>query len=149
MSKLAAAGTALAVIALAACNPASSTTATVMSTPTLAAATKPAAALPVLRKTGAMQQVSYGFDVEGDGNASGSYPSQKMVTVYTFADQAAMDAALARNNGFAPTSSYVWITGRLLAVEVTGVISLDSNSTGFPVSPKTIAQKIGGTVASG
>ena len=151
---LAASAMAAAALAVTACSsgsPSPAATVTVTAQPPAAAtqaAAKPAAALPVLQETGATQQVSYGYDAEGDGNASGQFSSGEQVTVYTFADQAAMDAAKARNEGFSPTSSYVWITGHLLAVEVTGVTSFESGKTGFPVSPQKIAALTGGTLVT-
>lgn len=142
---------AAAGLALAACS-SSPTAATGTATATAAAAVAPpakaAAALPILKEAGATSQATYGFDTEGDGNASGQFANGEQVTVYTFATQAGMDAARARNEGFAPASDYKWITGRLFAVEVTGVTGFSRGTTGFPVSPEKIATLTGGKVVT-
>lgn len=84
MSRLSAAGAVLTVVTLAACSSGSRTatdtgsTATAPAAPQVVATTAaahPAAALPVLEKTEATEQVSYGYDAEGDGNADGQFPS--------------------------------------------------------------------------
>jgi hypothetical protein len=150
---LAAAGAALAVAALAACGsgtPAPAATVTVTATAAVqpAAAATPASPLPSLTETGASTSAVYGeTDIEGDRYAVGQYPSGEQVTVYTFADKAAMDADRARNGGYAPTDTNVVVTGRLFSVDV---LAVDGGSgVEFPVSPQKIAGMVGGTVVSG
>jgi hypothetical protein len=86
---------------------------------------------------------------EGDGNASGEYAIGETVTVYTFARQAAMNAARERNRGFAPTSSYEWATGHLFAVQITAVYNEYTNSSDYSVSPQAVAGRVGGMLVSG
>jgi hypothetical protein len=82
-------------------------------------------------------------DIYGDRYASASFADGELVTVSTYATEAAEAAGIARNS--APSDVNKLLTGALFTVTVTGV---DSGSGGisFPESPALLAQETGSQV---
>jgi hypothetical protein len=60
-----------------------------------------------------------------------------------------MNAGLERNDGGAPSDSYVWITGPLFMLQVQANQDSYTGAYSYPVSPKVIAKRVGGTVIGG
>lgn len=119
-----------------------------------AVSAQPANPVTILRETGATLPAGTEvgqIDVNGDRYASASYPwpgggTGEQLTVYTYADQSAMDSAMATLA--VPQDGEAFIVGHLWVMEVTAVEGSATTADGFyyQVSPKILAAETHGTL---
>jgi len=145
---------ALAAGAVAACSGAPAPLPRASLAPSVATAPAGQAAnpVPLLKRSGVPVPASVTsgeVDVYGDRYATADFPSGEEVTAWTYPDAAAKAADDARNP---VTDSMVQIggpPGALWSLTVTGVSGPDAtpgNTLAYPVSPASIAARVGGII---